>query len=185
MKLNRKVLIGFIICLLIFPVLYFTADKIPVIGTGPLSPGKAPGKKVSLDWNVTSLDGETKSMGNVSGGEILFLNFWATWCPPCVEEMPSIEKLYNRFKGRITFACISDDSIDKLRAFRDANRLTVPIYHIENPPPDEFGVRGIPTTFIISAKGEILQRHVGGADWAQKSVVDYLDMLLGETAEIE
>ena len=140
-------------------------------------------KEVSLDWNIQALDGTEFNLADKFNNEFLFLNFWATWCPPCVAEMPSIERLYQQFKGRMKFACISKEDLATINSFKKKKGYTFPIYHIKNNLPEEFNTDGIPATFIVSTAGQIKLKHVGGADWAHESVVNYLEGLL--TAKTE
>jgi thiol-disulfide isomerase/thioredoxin len=137
----------------------------------------------TLDWTVQTLDGKTVTLGNKMKDQVVFLNFWATWCPPCVAETPSIEKLYRKIGDRVAFACISNESFDTLLEFRKKSGYTFPMYRRSQGPPSEFNTGGIPATFILSKNRKILLKHVGGADWAHESVVAFLEEVL--TAEPE
>lgn len=148
------------------------------------SPPDVPSRqKVTLDWKVKALDGTEINLEEEIKDRVVFLNFWATWCPPCVGEMPSIEKLYRRFEGKIAFACISDEDIAAIKEFRNAQRYTFPMYHVAGQLPEELKTRAIPATFIISRKGIVVLKHVGGADWAHETVVTFLEDLLSGKVE--
>jgi thiol-disulfide isomerase/thioredoxin len=140
-------------------------------------------KTINLNWEVKTLDGETINLKKQFQGKPVFLNFWATWCPPCIAEMPSIERLYGRYNSTIAFACVSNESIDDLRKYKDAKGYTVPIYHITGDSPSSLSVKGIPMTFIISGNRKLSFRHYGGADWAHKNVVEYFKGLLNKDQE--
>lgn len=97
----------------------------------------------------------------------LFVNLWASWCPPCRREMPSIEKLYKSVDtAKVTFILLSlDDNFDKAKAFMKHQKLNLPLYYpTENLPP-LFNVPGIPATFIFNEKGDLLNRIEGATDY--------------------
>src|SRR5262245_12124391 len=68
------------------------------------------GEVVSLDWEVQTLDGNSINLGKSFAGRVVFLNFWATWCPPCLGEAASIDRLHARLTDRVAFACISQEN---------------------------------------------------------------------------
>ena len=89
-------------------------------------------------------------------GKVIFLNFWATWCPPCRGEMPSIQKLYDKTKkDGLVFICISNESEGTVYKFIKENGYTFPIYTYSGYIPQVYEYTGIPTTFIISKDGKI------------------------------
>lgn len=191
MKLiNKSSVIGFILGAIISPLaivggfcLYLQSQMSKLDDIG-FSPPEIPiERKVTLDWKIQNVDGREFVLSDQCDNELLFLNFWATWCPPCVGEMPSIEKLYHRFKERIVFVCISNEEIKTIKHFGKKKGYTFPMYHIEGKPPEEFETNGIPATFIVSREQKIVLKHVGGADWAHESVINFLEGLLALKAE--
>lgn len=100
-------------------------------------------------------------------GQTVFLNFWATWCPPCVAEMPDIHNLYNKVKDEnVAFVLISqDDNFDKAKNFLERKAYSFPIYQLASPLPQVFTSRSIPTTFVISAEGKIIAKRTGMAKY--------------------
>ena len=150
----------------------FPAPEIPVRG------------KVDINWKLKAIDGTEINLEEQHKDKVVFINFWATWCPPCIAEMPTIEKLYQKFKDKIGFACISNESIDVIKEFIDKNKFTFPVYQIEMEIPKEFNVNGIPATFIISRDRKIALKHVGGADWNHETVMNYLDELIDQKSEL-
>jgi thiol-disulfide isomerase/thioredoxin len=111
---------------------------------------------------------------------VVFLNFWATWCPPCVGEMPSIQRLYDTLKDEegVVFVCVSDEEPDTVRKFVEEKGYTFPVYTMEGERPEDFRGRGIPTTFILSQDGKISFRHIGSAKWDDQSSIDFIKNLL-------
>jgi peroxiredoxin len=115
-------------------------------------------------------------------GKVIFLNFWATWCGPCKEEMPSFEFLYQQFKEKdFVFLAISVDygGIEPVKEFIKKHRYTFPV--LLDPKCEtleSFGVKGIPMTFIIDRKGRMIGKAVGPRNWKTKEVISFLNMLI-------
>ncbi len=111
----------------------------------------------------------------------IFINYWATWCNPCLAEMPSMVKLYNQYKDndKIIFLFLSKEDLNTIVDYipNDESLGQLPIYKIITD--DElFTTRGIPTTFIINYKGDIVVKDVGSAKWNDQTVVDFIDGIL-------
>ena len=100
-------------------------------------------------------------------GQTAFLNFWATWCPPCIAEMPDIHDLYEKVKGEnVAFVLISQDqNFDKAKNFLERKSYTFPIYQLISPLPESFASQSIPTTFLISPEGKIIAKRIGMAKY--------------------
>jgi peroxiredoxin len=114
-------------------------------------------------------------------GKIVFLNFWATWCPPCRDEMPSMEKLYTEFKDR-DFRMLAVDlreGAKKVRAFKKKFKLNFPILlDSDGSVGSMYGVRSIPTTYLIDREGHVIGGALGARDWASKEAFELFDHLL-------
>ena len=128
----------------------------------PAKPTRAP------DFTLPSLAGGPLALQQ-HRGTVVFLNFWATWCPPCKEEMPSMERLYRRFRGRgFTILAISLDSGDlgKVAAFVKALDLTFPIgLDLKAEVANRYAIRGLPGSFLIDRSGDIVAVAIGPRDW--------------------
>ena len=126
------------------------------------------------------LEGNEFSLRNFEN-KVLFINYWATWCNPCLAEMPSMAELYNQYKenNNIVFLYLSKEDADTIIDYipKDDSLGQLPIYKVVTDD-DLFSTRGIPTTFIVNRNGEIVIKDVGSAVWNDQSVVDYLDNLL-------
>jgi thiol-disulfide isomerase/thioredoxin len=134
--------------------------------------------RMDYNWRVQGLDGKELDVGK-SKGKVVFLNFWATWCPPCVAEMPSIQSLYEEIKSEgIDFICVSDEDTSTVSKFVKEKGFTFPIYTLVGEKPQFFNTRAIPTTFIISQDGQIVFKHVGAAKWDDKSSIDFIKRLM-------
>jgi thiol-disulfide isomerase/thioredoxin len=137
-------------------------------------------KSPAPDFTATRLDGSPVRLGALKG-KVVFLNFWATWCPPCREEMPSMEALYQRFRGRdLEFLAVDiQEDKDKVAAFMKEYGLSFPAA-LDNTGriSGEYGIRGIPATFIIDREGNVIASVVGGRDWNTQAVIDALELLI-------
>jgi len=126
------------------------------------------------------LEGNEFSLRNFEN-KVLFINYWATWCNPCLAEMPSMVELYNQYKenDNVVFLYLSKEDTDTIIDYisKDDSLGQLPIYKVVTDD-DLFSTRGIPTTFIVNRNGEIVIKDVGSAVWNDQSVVDYLDKLL-------
>ena len=138
---------------------------------------------VNFDFNLLQfedLEGSEFSLRDFKG-KTLFINYWATWCNPCLAEMPSMVKLYEQYKDNedIVFLYLSKESRDTIIDYipKDEALAKLPLYKIITD--DElFSTRGIPTTFIVDSSGEILVKDVGSATWDDQSVINYIDNIL-------
>ncbi|MBW2409399.1 MAG: TlpA family protein disulfide reductase [Deltaproteobacteria bacterium] len=138
---------------------------------------------VDINWNLITANGAEINLEDQFKDQVVFINFWATWCPPCIAEMPTIEKLYQKYKDKIGFAMISNEYIGMLEDFRNRNKYTFPVYQIEMDVPEVFDLNIIPATYIISPDRKIVLKHVGGADWSHEDVTNFLDALLDDKSE--
>ncbi len=112
--------------------------------------------------------------------KVIFINYWATWCPPCIAEMPDLQKLYNDYQGKITFAFISNENQKKINSFLEKNKLTLPVYNQTSTAPIELNHSSIPTTFIIDKKGNLVIHKTGVANWNSKAFLSKLNTLIEE-----
>jgi peroxiredoxin len=133
------------------------------------------------DFAVPNLAGGTIALQE-HRGSVVFLNFWATWCAPCKEEMPSMERLYRRFKGRgFTILAISLDSgnVGKVAAFVKALDLTFPIgLDLKLEVANRYAIRGLPGSFLIDRSGEVVAVAIGPRDWDSRPAYAVVESLL-------
>lgn len=138
---------------------------------------------VIYDLLLQDLDGARFPLSRFEG-EVLFVNFWASWCRPCLEEMPGIQQLRARLKGRdVAFLLIStDEQMSDVEAF--LSRLggsDWPVYlRTWKFGRSTFRRIGIPASFIVDRSGKIVYRHVGAADWDSTPIVEFLVALSEE-----
>jgi thiol-disulfide isomerase/thioredoxin len=116
----------------------------------------------------TMLDATNQAIDLQSfAGKKVFVNLWATWCPPCRVEMPSIEKLYGSVdKEKTAFVMLSlDDDFEKAKKYMVDEKLSMPVYYPNGAMPDLFNVRGIPATFIFDEKGQLIKSTEGSDNY--------------------
>lgn len=171
-------------------VLYLTGLHTEVLGgmqrvilaTGLVQADTQAKQEVDASYNIQlrSLDGQLTSLRELKG-KVIFLNVWATWCPPCVAEMPGIQKLYDQVKSEdIVFVMISvDDNLAKVQKFIQRKEYTFPVYQLaDGSIPSVYASPSIPTTFVISPEGKIVMRHEGMADYNSEKFKTYLQSLV-------
>ncbi|WP_159638653.1 TlpA family protein disulfide reductase [Sphingobacterium composti Ten et al. 2007 non Yoo et al. 2007] len=116
-------------------------------------------------------------------GKVLFINFWATWCPPCKAEMPSIQKLYDKFKGndKVEFLLVEiENDIEGANKFLKQENLTLPIVYPNSRIPEEWLSGAIPTTVFLDKNGVLVSREQGMRDYSAKSVEDFIQNLINK-----
>jgi len=117
-------------------------------------------------------------------GKVVFLNFWATWCGPCKEEMPSMEALYQQFKDKnFVFLTISVDyeGLPPVKTFIEKQKYSFPVLlDPKNETLDLFGVTRIPTTFIIDKEGRMIGRVIGPRNWKSPEIESLVQQLIGK-----
>jgi thiol-disulfide isomerase/thioredoxin len=115
---------------------------------------------------LADVNGKTVNLQQFRGKK-LFVNLWATWCPPCRAEMPSIEKLFQATdKEKVQFVMLSlDNDFETAKKYVQANNLSVPIFYPAGNTPKLFEVEGIPATFIFNEEGKLIEQRVGSDDY--------------------
>ncbi|NPA67293.1 MAG: TlpA family protein disulfide reductase [Chlorobi bacterium] len=137
--------------------------------------------KDDYNWYLKDIYDNTVNLSDFKN-KVLFINYWATWCPPCVGEMPEIQSLYEDFKDNedIEFLLITSDTPDKAKAFTKKKHYNFPIYFFSSPAPEILKSNVIPATFIISKKGEIRVSETGASHWNGERTRKLLKTLISE-----
>ena len=136
-------------------------------------------KLQNYNWNIISIDGRQENLSK-SSDSIIVLNFWATWCPPCVAEMPSFIKLHKDYKDKVKFVFLASDEKEKVSAYLEKNAYNIPVFFDPNRAvrPRILDASSLPTTYVIDKSGNILIKEIGFADWNSEKVRTLLDSLL-------
>jgi thiol-disulfide isomerase/thioredoxin len=136
--------------------------------------------KENYDFKYTTLDGENRRLSELRG-KVVFVNFWGTWCLPCVAEMPTVQKLYDHFKGDsgVVFIIASrQDAPDKIRSFAKKHSYDLPFYTLKDEDiPLAMRLNQYPATFIYTKDGGIAMKHINGADWSDPAVIAFIKKL--------
>jgi peroxiredoxin len=136
--------------------------------------------KADFNLYVKDLKGKIINMSDYRG-KVIFLNFWATWCMPCVAELPSINKMFLELKDEnIAFLLISNEAIEKVKAYHSKKDYQIPFHIIDDEGniPNIYFSPSIPTTFIINKEGNIIRKSFGAEDWDDAAFIDELRKLL-------
>lgn len=130
-------------------------------------------------WNLTSIEDERIDFAQ-SKGKVVLINYWATWCPPCVAEMPDLQELYTTYSDQVDFYFVSSEKKEKLNLFLTKKDYNLPVYIQTEKSPDLLETTSLPTTFLISKKGEIIMQKIGAANWNSDSVHEIIEKLLSQ-----
>ena len=141
---------------------------------------KIPHISQPVEIELKDVFGNTVSLSDFRGN-IVFLNFWATWCPPCVIEMPSMQKLHRRFKDRnfVMVAINSQETDAQVKSFFDKYKLSfTALLDSSGEVGTWFDVNAFPTTFVLDKQGRIIGRAIGPREWDSQASVALFDHLI-------
>ena len=186
MKFIRKNILN-ILFIVILLVVVFVPDAKAFFIKGLMEIGfynpeiEAPKENIAALNGIQFKDakGRLVDLGDLKG-KIIFLNFWATWCPPCRAEMPSINKLYNQFKDDKDVVFIfadADGELIKSTKFMFDRKYSMPVYKVESDIPEQIFTGSLPTTVIFDKQGRLSFKHEGVANYADKKIIDFLNKL--------
>ncbi|NPA41658.1 MAG: TlpA family protein disulfide reductase [Aquificae bacterium] len=155
-----------LVALLLYMALFTNSQQAP--------PGLGKGKPAP-DFKLKTLDGKEVSLSDYRG-KVVLINFWATWCPPCREEMPLFESVYRKYKdkGFEILAISTDASIDPVRKFVREFKLSFPILYDDKNVVNLYSVQGLPTSFLIDREGKIVKVRLGKYKEIERDVKELL-----------
>jgi len=134
----------------------------------------------TASFSFTNSAGITASTAGLKG-KVVFINFWASWCPPCRAEMPSLDELYKKLQNddRFVFLFINEDE-DKSKAIKylEKNHFTIPLYSPLGDVPNEIFSGTLPTTVVINKDGKVVLKHEGLAGYNTDAFIRQLKDLL-------
>lgn len=136
------------------------------------------------DFELLNMDDEKVKLSDYSG-KVVLINFWATWCPPCIREIPSLERLHQQvaadeFK---VIAVNQMEDADHVFAFTgqlDTDPTFDVVFDTTSEVSQKYAVRGLPTTYLIDKKGKIRYRAVGGREFDHPDVIKIIKQLIAE-----
>jgi cytochrome c biogenesis protein CcmG/thiol:disulfide interchange protein DsbE len=170
MKLERAIqtLIALLMCVFVYVIFDSIHEKLVEVGdTAP-------------DFSITTDNGRTITTSSF-GGKLLVLNFWATWCPPCIEELPSLNEFQRRYanNGLVVLAVSIDSDEKAYRAFLDRAHVSfLTARDPENKISGDYGTIKVPETYIIDGKGKILRKLISNQDWMSATMTKDVESLL-------
>jgi peroxiredoxin len=138
--------------------------------------------KPAPDFDTVDLQGNVWSLSKLKG-KVVFVNFWATWCAPCREEMPAMQKLYTKLpKDKFEMiALFNNDKYAVAKNFVAKLGITFPILSDEyNFAGTKYGLTGLPETFIVDKQGIIREKYIGPAEWDSPKFVRMLEKYINE-----
>ncbi|MBJ6368897.1 TlpA family protein disulfide reductase [Snuella sedimenti] len=178
-----NVIFFIVIALLVIPV---TRQPIQVFinkGLALFSPSTIKKEKrrqlKNYDWQLRDTNGRMYDFESAKG-RVVFVNFWATWCPPCIAEMPSVQALYKDYKDRVSFVLVSNEAVGDIVPFLDKYNYDFIVYNPITDFPELFDVTSIPRTFLIDKGGNVVMDKAGAANWNSDNVREVIEKLLLE-----
>ncbi len=136
--------------------------------------------RLAPEFRLPDLSGKQVSLAD-QRGKIVFLNFWATWCPPCRAEMPAMERLFQRMQNRdfVMLAIDFQESQQQAQKFMDEFQFTFPVLlDTDGTVGTTYGVMGLPTTYILDREGRIVASVVGPREWDSETAYAFFEHLL-------
>lgn len=153
--MKKSIISAAVLLILLGVAFYFNMNKAESVDVKPLAGYKAP------EFTIQDMEGNTLHLADLKGKPV-FINFWASWCPPCRAEMPHIQAAYEKYGDKIQFIMINtieQDTMEDLKAYLAEAKLTFPIYLDEKSLVNQlYQVPGWPTSLFINKKGIIVDR---------------------------
>jgi thiol-disulfide isomerase/thioredoxin len=149
----------------------------------PASPAetKAESKNVLKKIKIKDLNDNDIDLSQYKG-KTLFINFWATWCGPCIKEMPSIGRAKNILKDNtIEFLIASNESVEQIQSFTAKQNLNLHYVQLQNL--EELNIPALPTTFIINAEGDLVFSETGYREWDDAANIELLTKIINNGHE--
>lgn len=193
-NIRKKKLIEWGVTLCVISILYVTGWHKEVIGklqqavlvTGLIKPEVNEHNNSEMEllnggMVLETISGERVTLSQIKD-KVLFINFWATWCPPCIAEMPGINELYGQTASDdVAFLMIStDEDFNKAKTFVERKEFDFPIYKPLSTIPSGLQSRVLPTTYIVGKDGKIVVKHQGMADYNNEKMKTLLTKLSNE-----
>lgn len=185
---NRKNIFNLLFFVLVGVLIFVPPAKAIVIQglmkIGLFNPAIQPVQASSAATNLAGIrfkdvNGKLLDLGDLKG-KVIFLNFWATWCPPCLAEMPAINKLYEKFKNDKDVVFIladADGNLVKSQKFMNRKEYQLPLYSVASEIPDVLFKGSLPTTVVFDKQGRISYNESGAADYADAKFIAFISKL--------
>ncbi len=180
MQMKKKISLSLVLVLSLCSVLWFSAGIAAAAPPSPFAVDKIPGQKAP-DFTLNDLNGKPVPLSAFKG-KVILLNFWATWCPPCRDEMPALEKLNQllKNKGLVVLSVSIDRSAASVKDFIKSTPVGFPVLFDDKLKVTRslYKVFTVPTTFLIDKKGVVIEKYFGEQEWAKPEFVKKMESLL-------
>ncbi|MCT4665451.1 MAG: TlpA family protein disulfide reductase [Flavobacteriales bacterium] len=133
----------------------------------------------SYQWILVNEEGKQVSFED-SKGKVVLVNFWATWCPPCMAELPELHDLYQKYKGQIDFYFVSNEEKGIVQKKLEEKKYELATFQAITQTPNALNSNSLPTTYLINKKGEILIEKTGAAKWNSEEIHQLIEKLIQE-----
>ena len=130
-----------------------------------------------VDWQLKGLNTKNINLQEIKN-RVVFINFWATWCAPCIAEMPSMQQLYEDYKTKVTFVFVTNEDWQTVSKFYIKRGFDFPTYNQVNNAPKDLESRTIPTTYILDKNKKIVVSKSGAANWNSAATRKILDQFI-------
>jgi peroxiredoxin len=169
-KIDQVLKVGIVVLMACFVFVLYASIHERIIGVDDTAP----------DFTITADNGRAISPANF-GGRLLVLNFWATWCPPCVEEVPSLDQFAKELAGSgvVVLGVSVDKDAKAYHAF--LSRANVSFMTARDPEAKisaDYGTFKVPESYIIDSKGKVVQKIIGEENWSDGRMLSYVKSLL-------
>ncbi|RZK76353.1 MAG: TlpA family protein disulfide reductase [Pedobacter sp.] len=188
-RINKGTILNTLFFILVLVIVFVPSAKAALLQglmeIGLFNPGVEQKHSKSLppfdagDIRFSDGKGKVISLQDLKG-KVVFLNFWATWCPPCLAEMPSINKLYEKYKDdkQVVFVLVdADGKLPKAQAYMDRKKFALPVYSLQTAVPDVLFSGALPTTIVFDKQGRISYKESGVANYASKKFAEFVEKL--------
>lgn len=153
-----------------------------ILNTGLFAPKieqKKSSESAAMPLTFNNGDGTSLSTSEFRG-KVVFINFWASWCPPCIAEMPSMNKMYGQLKSDPAFEFVFinlDDEVNVAAEFIQKKGFAIPLHRAEGFIPTDLYTGTLPTTIVLNKDGAVVMKHTGMADYTSKKFIAQLKAL--------
>ena len=134
---------------------------------------------LSYNWSLQDSQGKRFNFENARG-EVVIINFWASWCPPCVAEMPDLNELYKDYSDKVVFLFVARDKRSSIEKFMNSKEYEFPVFYDQGKAPEQLESESMPTTYILDRNGTIAVKKTGAAAWNSKATRELLNKLLSQ-----
>ncbi|MGI9546409.1 MAG: TlpA family protein disulfide reductase [Flavobacteriaceae bacterium] len=133
----------------------------------------------SYDWRFQNRQGGEFNLSEAEG-KVVLINFWATWCPPCVAEMPDLNELYQDYSDEVVFLFVARDKKSSVDTFMKKHTYDLPVYFEKGTTPVQLQTNSLPTTYILDKKRTIIVAKTGAASWNSTTTRRLIDGLINQ-----